>query len=485
MKTTERITLLGDDVAADDLRAFVAVAANYEGAPLERVALDCAAWADLQDWRRGLREMRGELSEAKRLTDDQQAALKVAALSLQAINAELDARSEAGSREPRRTAGRKTPADSGEPVARQLPGGQAHIASRRMGDIYTPTAGGAGGFSSLGAFALAAVRDPTDPRLRAATTTFQREGVGADGGFAVAPAWVDALLDQALEQEAIRPRANVIPVNSNPCVFPAFDLSSQVGAKRAGVELKWMGEGASGTDQAAKLRDVTLPMHKGAIFISLSSEIFEDMPNAERRIQNIMAAAVASGLDYAFVGGSGVGQPTGILNSPALVTQTKESGQSAATLLLANLAKMVGRLHPRSFRNATWLLHPTCVPALVQMSVTIKNVAGTENVGGSFVPAVVWGPDGSLTIFGRPAVVTDACSPLGTVGDCLLCDLSRYLVAVRREATLQTSIHAGWSQDLLAMRLILRLNATSEDNAPTTLRDGSNTVSPFVALEAR
>jgi HK97 family phage major capsid protein len=208
------------------------------------------------------------------------------------------------------------------------------------------------------------------------------------------------------------------------------------------------------------------------------------MPNAERRIANIMSAAVAAGLDHAFVNGSGVAQPTGILNSPALVSITKESGQSG-TLLLQNLVKAVGRLHPRSYRNATWLVHPTCVPSLLAMTTTILNLAGSENVGGSHSPAVTFAADGTMRIFGRPAVVTDACAPLGTVGDCILADLSRYLIAIRREATLQTSIHANWQQDLFAMRLILRLNGCTEDNAPTTLRDGSNTVSPFVAIETR
>jgi len=480
-----RIPLFPSDLTDADIAAFTAAASDWPGAPVEPAVLDFCDWQQLQDMRHSLRGLRAELAETKSPSARDQTTLRVCARALQQINAELDARTSAGSREPRARPGRHTPADAGNPQSHPLSqSSQSSPSSRRAAAVFARPSGGVNGFDSLGAFALAAIRDPMDTRLRA-TSTYQREGVGADGGFAVPVQFVDALLDQALEQEVIRPRANVVPLASGSATLPAFDLSSHVGAKRGGLQLLWMGEAGTATDQKSTLRDIVLKPAKGAIFVSLSSEVFEDMPSAATRIGNIMSAAVAAGLDYAFLAGNGTAQPLGILNSPCLITQTKESAQASGTLLLANLAKMVGRLAPRSYRNATWLLHPTVIPALVQMTTVIKNVAGTENVGGSLAAPVTWGPDGSLTIFGRPAVVTDACAPLSTVGDIVLADLGRYVIGLRRDATLQTSIHAGWSQDLFAMRLILRVDGTTEDNAATTLRDGTNTVSPFVCLESR
>jgi HK97 family phage major capsid protein len=482
----DRNYLFSPELADAELGDFAVLATGWPQLNSEQRALAFAERDEVVELRHEFRQFLREVQADASPTPKHQNAARVATLALRSLDRELDLRTEAGDPGPRARPGRQTDPSASDNPNRPIARASAPAArSNRMGDVYAPGGGGLNGFASFGAFALAAVRDPTDPRLRNAVSTLQREGVGADGGFAVAPQWVDQLLDGALEEEVIRPRSNVVPVTSNPVVFPAFDLSSNADAKRGGVQLKWMGEAASGTDQAARLRDITMNMSKGAIFISLSSEVFEDMVNAAKRISNIMSAALAAGLDYSFVNGTGTGQPQGILASPALVTQTKESGQASGTLLLANLAKMISRLHPRSFRNATWLIHPTTIPALVNMSVTVRNLAGTEVVGGSFVPAVTFAPDGQLMIFGRPAIPTDACAPLGSLGDIILCDLSRYLIAVRREATLQTSIHANWSQDLYAMRLIIRLSGCTEDSAVTTLRDGTSTVSPFVALEAR
>jgi hypothetical protein len=61
--------------------------------------------------------------------------------------------------------------------------------------------------------------------------------------------------------------------------------------------------------------------------------------------------------------------------------------------------------------NSVWLVHPTVLPSLLQITVVIQNVAGTENVGGSLAAAVEQAPDGTLRTFGRPVKVTEACSP--------------------------------------------------------------------------
>jgi hypothetical protein len=89
---------------------------------------------------------------------------------------------------------------------------------------------------------------------------------------------------------------------------------------------------------------------------------------------------------------------------------------AASTLMLQNLAKMLARLNPESYARSTWLVHPIVLPVLLGLTVVVTNVAGTENVGGSHAAAVVQGADGTLRIFGRPVLVTDACSALSSAG---------------------------------------------------------------------
>jgi HK97 family phage major capsid protein len=211
----------------------------------------------------------------------------------------------------------------------------------------------------------------------------------------------------------------------------------------------------------------------------------DDAPNFDQMLSQAMTAAVAAGLDYAFINGTGAGQPLGVINGPSTITVAKESAQAANTLLLQNLANMVGRLLPASFARSVWFVHPTLIPLLYQMSYTTKNVAGSENVGGGHVQAVGHDSAGNLTIFGRPALVTDACSVLSAKGDIVLCDPMRYLITMRSDVRLARDASAYFGSDEVAFRLTLRLDGTPEDAEPTKLRDGTNTVSPFVTLAAR
>jgi len=352
----------------------------------------------------------------------------------------------------------------------------AMYAGRRLDDPL------AGRFSSLGEFALAVATGNDERLIRNATMTTT---VGSEGGFAVPLQFFGPILDAALAMETIRPRANVIPMVSKQGVAGVFDYADHTSGKRAGLQLLWGPEATAFTEQRGKLREVTLNAHKGNIFVRVSNELANDAPSFDAQLSRAMVAAVASGLDLAFYAGTGAGQPMGLLNAPTLVTVSKEGSQAADTIYLQNLAKMVGRLAPASYAQSIWMVHPTCVPQLYLMSYTVKNVAGTENVGGTAAQAITVGADGSLAIFGRPVVVSEACSPVGDLGDIMLADLSKYLVGLRADATIKKDESRYFDSDEIAFRLTLRVDGQPQDAAATTLRDGTNTVSPFVTLEAR
>lgn len=341
----------------------------------------------------------------------------------------------------------------------------------------------AGRFSSLGEFALAVVGGNDARLIRNASMT---EGTGVDGGFAVPVQFIADILDAALQMEIVRPRANVVPMASKQALAGVFDYLDGTNNKRAGLQLLFgVGETDPMTEQKAKLREIQLDAKKGHIFVRVSSELAADAPNFDRQLTTAMVNAVAAGLDYYFVSGTGVGTPMGILSSPALITVAKESGQAANTLLLQNLVNMVARLTPASFRNSVWLAHPTLVPQLYLMSYTVKNVAGTENVGGTAAQAITIDADGNLRIFGRPVMITDACSALSSAGDIVLADLSKYLVGLRKEASIARSDQRYFDSDEIAFKLTLRVDGQPQDATATKLRDGTNTVGPFVALGAR
>jgi len=81
--------------------------------------------------------------------------------------------------------------------------------------------------------------------------------------------------------------------------------------------------------------------------------------------------------------------------------------------------------------------------------------------------------------------VTDACNVLSAAGDIALCDLSQYAVGLRRDASIEIARDTYFASDEIGFKLRLRLDGQPLAGAATKLRDGTNTVSPFVILGAR
>lgn len=339
-----------------------------------------------------------------------------------------------------------------------------------------------GRFKNLADFSLA-VWHGNDSRLLRNSTMTTGEGVSA--GYLVPIQFVNQMMDAALAQEVIRPRANVVPMTSKLATVASFDSLDGTNSKRAGLQMYWEPETWQMTEQKATAAQIELVAKKANVFVVVSQELAADAPMFDRQLTQAMVSAVAAGLDYAFINGTGAGMPLGMINAPCTIEVAKESGQAANTLLIQNLMKMVGRLSPASFTRATWLVHPTMIPQLYGLSYLVKNVAGTENVGGGHVQAVTTDGDGNLRIFGRPAVVTDACSVLSARGDIVLADLTKYMIGLRQDMRMARDESRYFDTDEIAFKLTIRLDGAPEASGPTKLRDGTNTVSPIVVLQAR
>lgn len=337
-------------------------------------------------------------------------------------------------------------------------------------------------FNDLGSFAKAVYE--RNPRLFNAATGMG-EGVGADGGFYVPVGFYAGLMDGSLQQEAIRPGATVIPMTSSTVVIPMFDLSNR-STGIATMEGKLTAEGATGTTQKAKVREINLVAKKISVLVPTTIELLQDAPQLfGGLLQQAMQDALAQTLDSWFISGNGAGVPLGILNAPCTVSVAKDVSQVAATLTPTNIAGMVSRLAPGSWARATWIVSPSALAQLFTMQSVVKNVAGTENVGGSAPGFFAVLPDGKFSLCGRPLIVSDRCAALGTVGDIMLCDLSQYLVGIRQNAELAVDSSTGFRESEVWFRLNCRIDGQPVQETVITPRVGSATLSPFVTLATR
>jgi HK97 family phage major capsid protein len=313
-----------------------------------------------------------------------------------------------------------------------------------------------------------------DPRLKALN-----EAEGDQGGFLVPEEFRNTLLSIALEQSVIRPRATPIPMASNTVRIPYIRDASHASTVFGGVRGYWDSEAATATESEPTFAQLQLTAKKLVGYTVVSNELLADSAIAlEALLQAQFGAAIAYFEDDAFINGDGAGEPLGILNSDALVTVAKETGQAATTLTYQNVLKMYSRMLPTSLSRAVWIMHPDTFPQLAQMAMSV----GT---GGSpvFIANAVGGTPTSL--FGRQIVFSEKCQTLGTKGDIYFADLSYYLIGERQALTAAASPHVKFTTDQTVYRFIKRLDGRPWLDTAITPRNGSNTLSPFVALAAR
>jgi HK97 family phage major capsid protein len=308
-----------------------------------------------------------------------------------------------------------------------------------------------------------------DARLMASAAI---EGDGPSGGYAVPAPLFGSWLDSSLESEIVRPRATVWGMTSKTVDVPAFDDLDRSGGDVAGLQLAFTPENTTMTPQVATLRALHLVAHKAAIYLECASELLQDAPSFARNLSAAIVRALSFGLDTAFLFGTGAGAPMGALVAPCTVAVARGT---SSTVKYADLLSMFARLTAASVSRSVWIAHPSTIPQLGQLSVTV----GT---GGTVIP-VMTQADGSFTILSRPVIFSEKMKALGTKGDVALCDFSCYAIGLRQEATLERSGHVGFSRDVESFRSIVRIDGQPTLSSAITPANGSDTLSPFVVLD--
>jgi HK97 family phage major capsid protein len=302
------------------------------------------------------------------------------------------------------------------------------------------------------------------------------EGVPSDGGFLVPIQYSKDIHNVALESEIILPRAQVQPMTSNEIKLPAMEIGDHSANLFGGFTATWKPELGTLTQANPKARMMTLQTNKLTGFVRASNELISDM-NGPEKLTEITGKGLGFYRDAAFISGSGAGQPQGLLNASCKIEVSKETGQSADTIILENLNSMLSRLYMGGFKNSVWIVSQTALPQLLTLSLAV----GT---GGS-ASLVMTEQNGEYKIFGRPVIFSEHMEEVGTAGDIILTDLSQYVVGLKEELRIDLSGHVFFETDELAMRLISRLDGQSLWDEPLTLKGSGTTVSPIITLAER
>lgn len=312
----------------------------------------------------------------------------------------------------------------------------------------------------------------------AAPSTYGNEGNGADGGFLVPPSYSQRIFQLSLEEQALLPMTDDLPVEGNGMSLPK-DETTPWGAN--GVRAYWQNEAGAGTQTKPVFGRTDFRLKKLLALVPVTEELLADATALGAYFQGAAARSIRWKTDEAICYGNGAGQPLGAFNSPAVITVAKDAGQLTGTLSTTNLANMISRLPAGSYGNAVWMLNNDVLPAL--FTLTLGNYP-------IYLPAgnPVGGLQGSPygTLLGRPIAVTQHAKSFSSQGDVMLADWRQYQ-SITKAGGIQTatSMHLYFDADATAFRSTFRVDGAPKLAAPISPANGSATMSPFIQLGAR
>lgn len=344
------------------------------------------------------------------------------------------------------------------------------------------TLDGKNGFKAAGEFYRAVVdhaSGKTDQRLSIRAAGAQ-EKIGEDGGFLVPDDFRSEIQNKVQGDESLLPRTRQFQTSSNNLVLPTSEVAPWDGT---GIQAYWEGEGGTFTDTKHKFGSMAMRLHKLTALVRVTDELLEDAPALQSYINSQAPEAILHKVNSAIISGSGAGQPLGYLNSGFTVTVAAEGGQTADTVIFANINKMLGRILPMSFAKSVWLIHPALLEQIRAMKFDLT----------SSTPIPVYMPPAGVseapygTLYGRPVIpMMGGVKAPGDVGDISLVDLSYFYSAVKTAGIQQAiSTHVYFSTQETAFRFSMRIAGQCPFKAPVSPEYGSYDMSGFVTLAAR
>jgi len=306
------------------------------------------------------------------------------------------------------------------------------------------------------------------------------ESVGDEGGFAVQSDFAGLMMESAATSGQILPRVDryEITSNANRVEWTDIDESSVATTVFGGVQVYWEGEGLGATATQPKLSQKEIKLCKLLGFAYATYELEQDSNFISQLYTRAFTLAIQRELEGCVIDGTGVGKPLGFLNSGAISTITKETGQAADTIIWDNLSKMFNRAYNKRDPGYIWLGHPDTAEQFDFMQFPV----GTGGVPVYLQEA----KEGSLsTLKGHPIVESDHCSAIGDAGDMNYVNLKEYLLITKGGVQADTSMHVAFLTAQNCFRFIFRANGMPKKATKLTIKNSSIQRSSFVTLGAR
>lgn len=197
---------------------------------------------------------------------------------------------------------------------------------------------------------LRGIREISHTPLSGKLDKIKALGLSSDsgGGYTCPDGFTEGILLISKLNAIVRPRATVLPMTSDSLRIPTLIDSTHAGSPYGGAVLRFLDEGESMAEDNITWGLNRLIAKKLAGYTYASNSLLNDTPALTVILMSIFGRCSGYMEDKAFIAGSGVGEPLGILNSGALI---KVNRSASNTIAIADLANMLTRLTPDSHQS--------------------------------------------------------------------------------------------------------------------------------------
>lgn len=189
-----------------------------------------------------------------------------------------------------------------------------------------------------------------------------QEGLDPAGGFLVPPDTMGSLLKKIAAMSTIRQFCRVITTSRDSVPFPVLNYTAD-DIYTSTVRLTWTGElpATSTEHRAAGLTSMfglkKIDVHTAMASAPVSNDLLEDSAvDVAGLLTSLFGEAFALGEDEAFINGTGIRQPRGILQEAGADIAAVPSG-NASSLTADGLIDLYYALPAQYRRNARWVMN--------------------------------------------------------------------------------------------------------------------------------
>ena len=177
------------------------------------------------------------------------------------------------------------------------------------------------------------------------------------------------------------------------------------------------------------------------------------------------------------IDGSGSGEPTGALHTSANGALLKVTRTTENRIKFPDIVNMYTQ-HTHG-PNSFWIISRRAIGELFQMELS-------SGSGVTYLAGMASDPS-KIPLLGYPVIVSDFLNTLGAEGDIGLINPDHYAAALRRQLTVESSIHVKFVNDVTTWRFFARGGGIPIPTAPYAYRSAASSNidehSPFVVLD--